>query len=416
MLEVPILEAIRSLTSYQRLLADLSARMLLPGLALPRAARLPVLAGLSSDLNCPILLLTDRADRALTLLDELAFWAPSAPRQIFPEPNPLFYEQAAWGTLTRRDRLQALTLLASYHLPGLKKPEQPPMIVASVRALMTRTLPRREFLKVTRMLKVGQQITPDSLQRSWVDLGYQPADTVLEAGQFSHRGGILDVWTPSEAEPTRLEFFGNEIDTIRAFNPATQRTTKNLNELLITPAREVLPGKIPGITLPEGVMLPENEIDEFYLPVIHLQHASLLDYLPQKSLVLVDDLDLLQSVAAEIEEQAVHLRKESIAEGTLPAGFPVPYLSWSELQDMLSGVTWLELGRSTASEPSPLAEAFQPGPRYGGRLKQFMDDLARGAQVGDRQVIVSRQILRMKELWSERDESNQALRSPEFLE
>jgi transcription-repair coupling factor (superfamily II helicase) len=61
---------------------------------------------------------------------------------------------------------------------------------------MTRTLPRREFLKATRLIKVNQVITPDSLKRVWVDLGYLPADTVLEPGQFSHRGGILDVWTP----------------------------------------------------------------------------------------------------------------------------------------------------------------------------------------------------------------------------
>ncbi len=328
-----MLDAIRALKSYQRLRADVSAGMLLPGLSLLRSARLPVLAALREDLNRPILLLTDRADRALTLLDELSFWAPGALRQIFPEPNPLFYEQAAWGTLTRRDRLQALTLLASYHIPGMEKPDNPPVIVASVRAIMTRTLPRREFLKATRLLKVNQQISPDALIRLWFDLGYQPADTVLEAGQFSHRGGILDVWTPSEPEPVRIEFFGDEIDTIRAFNPASQRTVRNLNSLLITPAREVLPGKVPGVDLPPGVTLPENEVDEFYLPVIHRQHASLLDYLPQQALVLVEDLDALQVVATEIEEQAVRLRQESIHEGTLPETFPVPYLSWSELQD-----------------------------------------------------------------------------------
>ena len=123
-----------------------------------------------------------------------------------------------------------------------------------------------------------------------------------------------------------------------------------------------------------------------------------------------------QSVANEIEEQAVRLRQESIAEGTLPANFPVPYLSWSELQDSLSGHPWLELGRSTANEPSPLADAFQPGQRYGGRLKVFMDDLARLAQAGERQVVVSRQILRMKELWAERAESQTAQLAPEFLE
>jgi transcription-repair coupling factor (superfamily II helicase) len=407
-----LLEAIRSLKTYQRLQADIAAGMLLPGLALPRAARLPVMAVLREDLNRPILLLTDRADRALTLLDELSFWCPNAPRQFFPEPNPLFYEQAAWGTLTRRDRLQALTMLASYHMPGLPKPARPPILIATVRALMTRTLPRREFLKATKLLKVGQEISPDSLKRAWVDLGYQPADTVLEPGTFSHRGGILDVWTPAESHPSRLEFFGDEIDTIRAFNPGTQRTTKNLNELLVTPAREALPGKAGGIALPEGV----QDVDEFYLPLIHSAHASLLDYMPQQSLVLVDDLDVMQSVASEIEEQAVRLREESIAEGTLAADFPIPYLTWSEMQDSLNGHTWLELGRSTATEPSALAEHFTPGPRYGGRLKPFIDFMVERAKAGERLVIVSRQISRMKELWYEREESRQAQRSPEFME
>ncbi len=419
-----LLDEIRSLKTYQRLLADVSAGMFLPGLALPRAARLPVLAALYTDLNRPVLLLTDRADRALTLLDELSFWTPQAPKLYFPEPNPLFYEQAAWGTLTRRDRMQTLTLLASYHLPGAPKPEQPPVLVATVRALMTRTLPRREFLKATRILKIGQSISPETLQRSWADLGYQPADTVVEPGQFSHRGGILDVWTPSDENPTRLEFFGDEVDTIRTFNPATQRTTRNLNEIVVTPAREVLPGKAAGVDLPEisGFGSRENgaiEVDEFFLPVVHAQHASLLDYLPTQAIVLADDLDMMQTVAGEIEEQAVRLRAESIAEGTLPASYPVPYLSWSELQDSLSSHAWLELGRSTASEEgSPLAEAFAPGPRYGGRLKPFMDALVKNAEAGDRQVLVSRQEMRMRELWSEREreEAAQVQHMPEFVE
>lgn len=411
-----MLDAIRSLKSYQQVLADVSAGILLPGLSLQRSARLPVLSALQGDLKRPVLLLTDRADRALTLLDELAFWNPSAPRQLFPEPNPLFYEQAAWGTMTRRDRLQALTMLATYFMPGAAKPAQPPVIVATVRAVMTRTLPRREFLKATRLLKVGQQITPDALIHVWADLGYQAVDTVLEAGQFSHRGGILDVWTPSASDPVRIEFFGDEIDTIRAFNPGTQRTIKNLQELLITPAREVLLGKSATAVLPEGIHLPEGDVDEFFLPVIHAQHASLLDYLPQQALILVDDMEMLEVVANEVEEQAVRLRQESISEGTLPGNFPVPYLTWSELQDSLSGHTWLELGRSTAGEPSRLAEAFKPGPRYGGRLKQFIEDLAHQAEAGERQVIVSRQIPRMMELWNERDDKRPVSRPPEFEE
>src|SRR6266508_6093310 len=124
-----LLNKIRTLPQYQQLLNQLQANGgQLPGLGLPRAARLPVLAALHQDLDRPILLLTDRADHALSLFDELGFWVKS-PRYHFAEPNPLFYEQAALGVTTRRDRLQTLTALSAYHLPFAQKPEQAPIFV-----------------------------------------------------------------------------------------------------------------------------------------------------------------------------------------------------------------------------------------------------------------------------------------------
>ncbi len=235
----PLLENINALPQYQQVLTQLQAGKTLPGLGLPRAARLPVLASLHADLNLPILLITDRADHVLSLFDELGFWVKS-PRYLFAEPNPLFYEEAAWGVATRRDRLQVLTSLSNYHLPFTKKPEAPPIIVASVRSLMTRTLPRRDFLKACKKLSVNQTIQPDVLIREWARIGYQRVNTVLEPGQFSHRGGLLDVWASIESNPVRLDFFGDEIETIRQFDPATQRTVEKLESILITPAREFL--------------------------------------------------------------------------------------------------------------------------------------------------------------------------------
>jgi len=158
-----ILDKIRSLPQYQQLLKQLQVDgKQIPGLGLPRAARLPVLAALHQDLNWPILLITDRADHSLSLYDELGFWIQS-PRYHFAEPNPLFYEQAAWGVTTRRDRLLTLTALAAYHLPSAQKPDVPPVFVTSARSLMTRTLPRRDFLKACRKLAVGQ--TPQRRNR-----------------------------------------------------------------------------------------------------------------------------------------------------------------------------------------------------------------------------------------------------------
>ena len=114
-----ILNKIRGLSQYQQLLNQIRTDgQQLPGLGLPRAARLPVLGALHQDLSRPILLITDRSDHALAMFDELGFWVKS-PRYHFAEPNPLFYEQAAWGVTTRRDRLQTLTawLLIIFRLP-----------------------------------------------------------------------------------------------------------------------------------------------------------------------------------------------------------------------------------------------------------------------------------------------------------
>ncbi len=415
-------DKIRALTQYQQLLKEIQSGKELPGLGLPRAARLPILAALHQDLNQPILLVTDRADHALSLFDELGFWIKS-PRYLLGEPNPLFYEQAAWGATTRRERLQTLTALSIYHLPFANKPETPPVVVASARALMTRTMPRRDFLKACKKLSISQSVHPDALLRSWAEIGYERVNTVLEPGQFSTRGGILDVWTPAEKLPLRLEFFGDEIETIRQFDPASQRTVEKLESVLITPAREFL---VNGNSILDSSKIAssnielfniESQITEFHIPLLHQESASLLNYLPQKALVLIDDLSVVESMAAEIEEQAVNFRQESIEEGSLSPDFPIPYVTWPELLDDFHERASLELGHSTAIpsplHPSPnvgrgdegegntLASVFVIGQRFAGRLKPFIEHVSALVSEDDAVIIVSRQCERLQDLWNE---------------
>jgi transcription-repair coupling factor (superfamily II helicase) len=401
-----ILDRIRSLAAYQSLLEALKTGRTLSGLKLPRAARLPLAAALHADLGWPIFLATDRADHALQLHDELAFWTPDAPRHLFSEPNPLFYEDAAWGGTTRRERLQALTALAAYHLPFVERPSLPPILVASTRALMTRTLPRRDFLKASQLLKIGQTIAPRRLLDEWLRIGYQPVDTVLEPGQFSHRGGLLDIWPPCESHPVRLDFFGDEVESLRRFDPANQRTIERMDSLLITPAREFLLPPPDAQSAPLA-SLPEV-VSEFYIPVLHPLPVTLLDYLPAPSLILADDLSLLAGTAAEIEEQAVALRNESVAQGTLAADFPLPYVSWSELADVLQQRVCLDLGYAAEETDSKdgvadaLGAQFGQIERFGGRLKLFLEYLDQLTAGGQQAVVISRQAGRLEELWAER--------------
>jgi transcription-repair coupling factor (superfamily II helicase) len=397
-------------------------------LGLRRSARLPVAAALHRAVNTPIALITDRADHALLLAEELELWAPGALRLLFPEPNPLFYENAAWGDTIRRERLLTLTTLAAYHIPGASLPRSSPIIIMPARALMTRTLPRREFLTAARSLKRGQVAQIDELIRNWVAQGYEPVNTVIAPGQFARRGGILDVWPPAESYPIRIEFFGDEIETLRCFDPSTQRTlitsagsgSAPPERILITPAREYLPpvkAKAMDPGAPTAYLDQAREFTEFDIPVLHSSPACLLDYLPLGSLVLIDDVQLLEDICSEIEEQAILFRRDAIDHQTLQPDFPIPYLTWSELHDSLERFTTIELGPSGGEQadeeiramrlPQILAERFSPGPRFGGRLKPLVDAIAGYYQNGEQVVIVSRQSARLNELWQEQTEASQ---------
>ena len=430
--------------AVQELAEALQKDAKLPALGLRRSARLPFLAALHAALNRPLLLVTDRADRALNLAEELAMWAPAIPRLYFPEPTPLFYENAAWGEATRHDRLMALTALAAFHIPGAHTLKPAPVLITPARALMTRTIPRRDFLKATRTLRRGQTIQIDELIRNALALGYESSSIVIAPGQFARRGGILDLWTPSETHPARLEFFGDEIETVRRFDAATQRTFKaddhlDLERILLSPAREYLIGTANPLA---SSILQDISADgtsqtsaftEFHIPFLHPTPASILDYLPRQSLVVLDDFQAFADTINDVEAQALSMRNDSVRDGTLSEDFPIPYLTWDEIQDSLGVHPFIEIGPASTSELSTLhldeavsseyeplietvAQQFLPGPRFGGRLKPVMDHMLERTLSDERVIVVSRQSARLQELWAEQGASAATKTPPIFIE
>jgi transcription-repair coupling factor (superfamily II helicase) len=400
-----VISALQSLSEFQDMIDAIRSGETLPRLSLPRAARLPVLAALHNAINKPILLLTDRTDYALTLVDELPLWTTENQPLFFPEPNPLFYENAPWGITTRRDRLLVLITLASLQIPGIPKPKHAPIIIAPTRAVMSRTLPRRDFIKATNVIKIGEIIQPDKLVQRWVHKGYQPVTTVISVGQFARRGGILDIWPPDASFPSRLEFFGDEIDTLRNFNPSTQRTIPgqgfNVERLQIPPAREYLlqdPGKI-GLS-------EETEISEYHISILHSTISSILDYMSKDTLILIDNDIAFRDTVDEIEEQSISLRQDYINEGTISEDFPIPYLTWNQIQDSLPPKRTLILGPvvsfdDSESPISTIGTHFNPNPRFGGQLRPVLEHLSDISASGDQIIIVSRQVKRLKELWAD---------------
>ncbi len=365
-------------------------------LGLPRAARLPVLAALYRRKPRPLLLLTDRADRARLLLDELRLWLPDCPPMPFPEPNALFYERVPWSERTRRERLSVLTALAAVQIPGAPRPAHPPVIVASAHALMTRTLPRRAFVRAVRRLRPGQRVDAHALAAHLVRLGYEPVSIVTAPGQFARRGGLLDLWPPADPAPTRLDFFGDELERLRRFDPASQRTSGGAPDLFIAPAREFLPPDHWPTEAPP---------DEFDLPRLHPEAVGLLEYLPPDALLCVDDFPALEDAFGELETRALEMRREAAARGSIPADFPLPYQPWDAVRETLERRRALLLGPySLPPDPGAgaLREAFTPGPRFGGQLKRFVEYAQQALRAGGQVWVVSRQAARLREVWQER--------------
>ncbi len=395
----PLLRQISTLPEYQELLEILKAgkagQGYLSGLGLPRAARLPVLVNLHHDLQQPILLLTNRVDRALALFDELSFWAPDARKLFFPEPSSLFYDSIAWSLSTRRERLQVLTDLASYQIPGVEKPSSPPIILAPIRAVMTRTLERRQFLRNTRILKLGNSISLDEMVRGWVGVGYEHSNIVVQMGQFSRRGGILDIWSPGSILPVRIEFFGNEVDTLRSFNPATQRTMESLKQVIVFPARELLP-----MDAEKKGFLPDK-VTESALPLVYPLPSSLMDFLTDSTLILLDGEEFISAAVNDFEEDAIQRRRDALESGQITEDAPIPYITWTEIEDGFHQKQVVELGHTNASEMRPLASKFDPGPRFNGRLKDLLNHLNNLERQAFPWTIVSRQSSRLRELWRE---------------
>ncbi len=439
-----LLDILRDQPAYQFLLKQLmTGGSLFPNadrqggeaLGLIAAARPFAIAALARDTARPALVITSRLDQAANMAEQLLAWDPSLRVLTYTEPNPLFYERAAWGPRTTRARLRVLAAWA-WLQPGA--PAEGPLagvgerfqgegvvVVTSARALMQRTLPPDFLREHTVVLRRGELIPggqPDVLLRRWLDLGYEPVTVVTEPGQFSRRGGILDVYPIAADLPARIELWGDEIESLRMFDPATQRSMESLGDIVITPAREALPkfspdvlaeledwfdehtgaGEDEDVTLADDRRGLEQAVAfpalEFYLPWMYGESASLLDYLPSSALVFLDDRQDLADTVEELESQALGLRKTRQEAGSIPPGMPHPLITWDELSDVLSQVAAIDL-HSASEEAGRLGGLFTPGPRYGGQLRTVLEDVrkeTRGQR--DRVILVSRQAERLAEL------------------
>ncbi len=114
------------------------------------------------------------------------------------------------------------------------------VIIASAAALLPRVSTPRHLLNASMNLKPGQDIAPEDLSELLVDAGFNREDPADEHGEFARRGGILDIFPAGASQPVRLEFMGDTIETLRTYDPGTQRSIAPIDQLTVVPLRDVL--------------------------------------------------------------------------------------------------------------------------------------------------------------------------------
>ena len=236
--------------------------------------------------------------------------------------SPLFYPP--WDVLPQdgklphadviSDRLQTLVALTNQsegRVPRVRNS----IVVTSVAALLQKTF-APDFLKNrTRPLKRGDKITPLDLIEWLEEQGYEPEAQVSQKGEIALRGGIVDFFPPTSPWPVRLEFFGDELESLRHFDPLTQISREEIAETVIPPAGEL------GI-LKSRMLRPEFRSQNAETATFDFQPATLLDYLPRETIVLV----------CEPEQVALHADEYA---AQIPAGDPL-FISWPDLLGELS--------------------------------------------------------------------------------
>ncbi|MCJ7738880.1 MAG: DEAD/DEAH box helicase, partial [Anaerolineae bacterium] len=422
-----LLGSFESLEAYRSLRDELVGAETPPPLGLLRAARPAVVAALAQDLDKAMLVVAGSVERASELAGGLRDWSVDPDSILrFHEPPVLFYERAPWTEEALVGRLRVLLDLFRLKVGAQGDIASPRskrnlIVVASARALMQRTIPLRQFRVSMYELRTEQLLDLDQTLNRWAGLGYEPVTVVEAPGQFSHRGGILDIFPPADSQPVRVELFGSSIESLRRFDPATQRSHERVDSVAITPAREALPRHGPRVAeriaaqlssdFPPDVLRELEEHHrglesstpfpgiEFYLPCFYSTPALILDYLPSDSLVVIDDPQELADMWSRLEEESIHLRETAEEEGVLPADYPLPYVTWDGWVESLTDRPVLTLGHGEEGSITDLARNFQPGPRFGGQIKPVFNHIKASQADGGQIVVASQQVRRLTELW-----------------
>ena len=418
----------------------------------PAKAAAFTLATLRRDVDAPTLVVAPRPEDARRLHEQLLAWCGDDEGLLhFPESEILPFERLDSDVETVHQRLRVLAAVASTVsdidvqggkdnlslTPALSRRERGQtravMVVASVGALMQRTLGRDVMAEGSYTLRRGEQVELGEMLDMWRRLGYRFESAVYGPGVVSRRGGIIDIFPVGADLPARIEFWGNEIDSIRLFDPATQRSGDVVDSVQVTPAHEILPAMTPygelerlaafvdvGNCTPRvqsriqqelELLMEGQDVEEQGFYAGFFNSGGLADYFMNGAslgdgalrtrggaLLVAYKPDEIADAAWEIQERGYQLRETKEGRGELPRNFPSSHLSWKDVEAQFEGFSqrvdvhvdtpvvspWEDedaltvtpsQGERGHSEGVDVALPFLATGNYYGNLERFVEDV-----------------------------------------
>lgn len=329
-----------------------------------------IIGDLAKDKNRDLLIVARDDVRLQALATSIGFFAPELNVLTFPAWDCLPYDRVSPHGDIMSQRIDCLSSLATTENKGR-------VVLTTVSACLQRIPEKSVFAGASMTLQVGDTINLDDLTAFLTKNGYVRTETVMEAGEFALRGGIVDIFPTGAESPFRLDFFGDDLDGIRAFDATSQRTTDKATQFSLKPVSEILLDEdsisrfrtgyraliktdARDDLLYEAVSAGRRHIGmEHWLPLFHDGLGTLFDYLENPAIVLDSQVDesadaRLDLIAEYYAARCNVLQAGTGVQETAQAYYPVPpeslFLSDKEWQGLLDQYLSLQLSPFSAPE------------------------------------------------------------------
>jgi transcription-repair coupling factor (superfamily II helicase) len=342
----------QEIISYGGLIEQLNDRkrsIECPGLS--GSAKAYLISKIFQQQRLPLLVLASSTKQAEEIIENLRFFTgnPDLPILFFPPYNILPFKFLSYHSETAGNRIRVLYQLLEKTAPSI--------VVTTVDALLQKLIPRHEISRYAELVITGEEIDRDYLISKLISGGYTKTAIVEEPGDFSIRGGIIDIFSPLYADPLRIEFYGDFVESLRFFSAASQRKFKTIHEAVILPAKEVILDKQALPNIISEIRILANKLDvpvtytrkvidklrndeeltgiESLMPLIYPQLDTIFDYIPQNSLIVALNYEELEKAANETEERVLNNYASACDEKRLCVAPEALYQKWSQASAVL---------------------------------------------------------------------------------